>query len=109
MIAGPLFDQAAEARDPGFSIESAGRQHLIGETGAPQDLDLRAVELFAPKVRRIDLVGIDERDANAGARQHGRRGGTSQSAARYDDIGVPHPTPHTFLGRLLCDRMLKET
>ena len=37
LVARPLLDQAAEARDPGFAVERGGAQHRIGEPGLAQD------------------------------------------------------------------------
>jgi hypothetical protein len=65
----------------------------VSEPRTPQDLHLRAVKLFAAQLGRINPVWIDQRDAKAGARQHGCRGRAGQSAARDDNVRVPHRHP----------------
>ena len=97
MIAAALLDHAAEARDPAFAVEGAGAQHRIGETGAPQDRGLRAVELLAAQIGRIDRMRIDQDDAEAVARQHRGCGRACKTAAGNDDVGLPHGDAPFFL------------
>ena len=101
LIAAALLDHATEARDPALAVERAGAQHRVGKAGAPQDADLRAVELLAAKIGRIDRVRIDQDDTETVARQHRGCGRAGKAAAGNDDIGVPHGDAPFLLRRLL--------
>ncbi len=96
LIAAALLDHVAEARDPAFAVERARAQDRVGKAGAPQDADLRAVELLATKVGRIDGVGIDQHDGITVAREHRGCRRAGKAAAGNDNIGVPHGMPVIF-------------
>src|SRR5205823_12129005 len=60
LIARPLLDQAAEARNPNFLIEGRGTQHRVGEPGLLQDANLRAIKFLAAKIERIGGMRVDQ-------------------------------------------------
>jgi hypothetical protein len=90
LVARTFLDQAAEARHPGFPIERRCAQHRIGKAGLAQHARLRAVDLLAAEVGRVNAMRIDQHDTVARAPEHGRGGGAGKSAARDEDVGLAH-------------------
>ena len=84
-----FLDDAAVASDPGFLVGRRRTHHGVGETGQPQRLQLRAVELFAAEIRRVDRVRIDQHGIDACAAEHGGCERAGEAATCDDNVGVP--------------------
>ena len=101
LVARPLLDEPAEARHPGFAVERCGAQHGVGDAGLAQNGGLGLPSIFSgAKVRRIDLMGIDQHDRMAGAAQHCGCERARKPAARDQDVGLPHLRVSSL--RLVC-------
>ena len=90
LVARALLDDAAEAGDPGLTVGRRVAQHIVGEPGLLQDIDLDAVELLAAEVGRIDGIGIDEHRVDAGAAKHRRSHRARQATTDNHHICILH-------------------
>ena len=90
LVARAPLHHAAEPRHPGFAIVRRSTQHRLGETGQAQCLHLRAVELLAAEIDRIDRVQIDQDGVDAGATEHRRRQRAGEATTHDDDIRAAH-------------------
>jgi hypothetical protein len=70
LIAGTFFDHASETYHPIFAIRRCRPQHGLQQAGLFEGRDLRAIELFAAKIRRILRVRVDQHGVNAGTPKH---------------------------------------
>lgn len=105
LLAWPLVEQIAGARDPVFAVMRRRTQRRFGKAGLAKTLDLPVTaELFNAKVRRIDRVRIDQNRRSAGTPEH--RGGCRTGKATSDDGNIrvlhgpiPSWTPHHCAGK----------
>jgi hypothetical protein len=63
-----LVEQVAESGDPVLAGKGCAMQHRFCDSGPQESLELNVTaEFFDAKIRRIDLMRIDQRCRNAGA------------------------------------------
>ncbi len=93
LVAAASVDHVPQACDPDGLVVGHRRHQLLGKADPAQDVDLRTIQFFATKVRRVNRMRIDQRRANAGAAEQGGCCGAGQSSADNRDIRFPHLRP----------------